>query len=175
MKEITIRLWENKKFGTTYGKGLYRRAIYNGTAEVLSPYAKYLVDFEQIESWFHLAKTPVHIDMLKQLVDTPENIDNQLLSWIYRYDNGIKIPVKGFAQLDLVHSLITIELDDPEVGIQETWTLPLRSCIARVPGKPTPALIATNCSELNSPQKSSTNSIFGGSNTRSTGTDGFAV
>ena len=43
MKQVTIRLWENKKFGTTYGKGLYRRAIYNGTAEVLSPYTKYLL------------------------------------------------------------------------------------------------------------------------------------
>lgn len=149
MKEITIRLWENKKFGTTYGKGLYRRAIYNGTAEVLSPYAKYLVDFEQIESWFYLAKTPVHIDMLKELSGDPVNEDGQLLSWLYRYDNGIKIPVKGYGQLDLVSSLITIKIDDLEVAIQETWTLPLRSCIARVPGKPTPALIATNCLELN--------------------------
>jgi hypothetical protein len=175
MKEITIRLWENKKFGTTYGKGLYRRAIYNGTAEVLSPYAKYLVDFEQIESWFHLAKSSVHIDMLKQLADEPENEEGQLLSWIFHYDNGIKTPVKGFAQLDLEHSLITLQIDDSEVGIQETWTLPLRSCIARVPGKPTPALIATNCSKLNSPQKPSTNSDFGESNTRNTGTDGFAM
>lgn len=175
MKEITIRLWENKKFGTTYGKGLYRRAIYNGTAEVLSPYAKYLLDFEQIGSWFHLAKTPVHIDMLKQLADQPENEEGQLLSWIYRYDNGIKIPVKGFAQLDLVHSLITLQIDDAEVGIQETWTLPLRACIARIPGKPTPALIATNCSELNSPQKPSTSSAFSSSNTRSTDSGGFAV
>jgi len=175
MKEITIRLWENKKFGTTYGKGLYRRAIYNGTAEVLSLYAKYLLDFEQIESWFHLAKTPVHIDMLKQLADQPENEDGQLLSWIYRYDNGIKIPVKGFAQLDLVHSLITLQIDDADVGIQETWTLPLRGCIARIPGKPTPALIATNCSELNSPQKPSTSSVISSSNTRSTDSGSFAV
>ncbi len=175
MKQVTIRLWENKKFGTTYGKGLYRRAIYNGTAEVLSPYAKYLLDFEQIESWFHLAKTPVHIDMLKQLADQPENEDGQLLSWIYRYDNGIKIPVRGFAQLDLVHSLITLQIDDAEVGIQELWTLPLRSCIARIPKKPTPALIATNCSELNSPQKPATSGVFGEANTRSTGTVGFAV
>ena len=175
MKEITIRLWENKKFGTTYGKGLYRRAIYNGTAEVLSPYAKYLVDFEQIESWFHLAKSPVHIDMLKQLADQPENEDGQLLSWIYRYDNGIKIPVKGFAQLDLVHSLITLQIDDADVGIQETWTLPLRGCIARIPGKPTPALIATNCSELNSPQKPSTSGAFSSSNTRSTDSGSFAM
>ena len=175
MKQVTIRLWENKKFGTTYGKGLYRRAIYNGTAEVLSPYAKYLLDFEQIESWFHLAKTPVHVDMLKQLADQPENEDGQLLSWIYRYDNGIKIPVRGFAQLDLVHSLITLQIDDAEVGIQELWTLPLRSCIARIPKKPTPALIATNCSELNSPQKPDTSGVFGEANTRSTGTGGFAV
>ncbi len=117
MKQVTIRLWENKKFGTTYGKGLYRRAIYNGTAEVLSPYAKYLVDFEQIESWFHLAKTPVHIDMLKQLADQPENEEGQLLSWIYRYESGIKTPVKGFAQLDLVHSIITLVNDYAEIGL----------------------------------------------------------
>ncbi len=113
--------------------------------------------------------------MLKQLADQPENEDGQLLSWIYRYDNGIKIPVRGFAQLDLVHSLITLQIDDAEVGIQELWTLPLRSCIARIPKKPTPALIATNCSELNSPQKPATSGVFGEANTRSTGTDGFAV
>ena len=175
MKQVTIRLWENKKFGTTYGKGLYRRAIYNGTAEVLSPYAKYLLDFEQIESWFHLAKTPIQLEFIKPLKGEPTNEQGQLLSWIYRYDNGIKISVKGVARLDLVDSLITLQIDDADIGIQETWTLPLRSCIARIPGKPTPALIATNCSELNSPQKPATSGVFGEANTRSTGTDGFAV
>jgi hypothetical protein len=28
---VAIRLYENKAYGTTYGKGLYRKAIYNGT------------------------------------------------------------------------------------------------------------------------------------------------
>ena len=48
MKEITARLWENKMYGTTYAKGQYRKAIYNGTLEIIDPYAKYLVDFEEI-------------------------------------------------------------------------------------------------------------------------------
>ena len=39
MKEITARLWENKLYGTTYGKGQYRKAIYNGTLELNDPYA----------------------------------------------------------------------------------------------------------------------------------------
>ena len=46
MKEITARLWENKMYGTTFAKGQYRKAIYNGTLEIMDPYAKYLVDFE---------------------------------------------------------------------------------------------------------------------------------
>jgi hypothetical protein len=169
MKEITIRLWENKKFGTTYGKGLFRRAIYNGTAEVLSPHAKYLIDFEQIKSWFHLAKSDIHLDMLKQLNEIPENEEGQLLSWLFRYDNGVKIPVRGFAQLDLNHSLVTLQIDDPSINVQDMWALPVRSCIARIPGKPTPALIATNCTELNSPQKPSTNGDFRGSTTQAIG------
>jgi hypothetical protein len=40
----------------------------------------------------------------------------------------------------------------------------VRNCIARIPGKPTPALIATTLSELNSPQKPSTNGGFIGGN-----------
>ena len=57
---------------------------------------------------------------------------------------------------------IYIEINDSEHGINDYWELPIRSCIARIPGKPTPALIATTQSELNAPQKPSTNGVFSG-------------
>jgi hypothetical protein len=51
MRPIAIRLFENQKFGTTYGKGLRRSAVFNATAEVDEPYAKYLLDFEEGRVW----------------------------------------------------------------------------------------------------------------------------
>jgi len=41
---VAVRLFENQAYGTTYGKGLYRRAIYNGTVEMKTPKVKYLID-----------------------------------------------------------------------------------------------------------------------------------
>ena len=73
MKEITARLWENKLYGTTYGKGQYRKAIYNGTLELNDPYAKYLVDFEEIADWFHFTKAPLHQSIAKKLDSIPQN------------------------------------------------------------------------------------------------------
>ncbi|MBU3624378.1 hypothetical protein [Polynucleobacter sp. AP-Latsch-80-C2] len=162
MKEITARLWENKMCGTTFGKGQYRKAIYNGTLEIPSPYAKYLVDFEEVEAWFHFPKSTVHVEMANRLKNIPTNEDGVLMSWIYRYEAGIKSAVEGYASLDMNYSRIYIEIKDSEHGINDYWELPIRSCIARIPGKPTPALIATTQSELNSPQKPSTNGVFSG-------------
>ena len=162
MKEITARLWENKMYGTTFGKGQYRKAIYNGTLEIPSPYAKYLVDFEEVETWFHFPKSPVHVEFVSKLKTIPVNEDGVLMSWIYRYEAGIKSAVEGYASLDMNYSRIYIEIKDSEHGINDYWELPIRSCIARIPGKPTPALIATTQSKLNSPQKPSTNGVFSG-------------
>ena len=162
MKEITARLWENKMYGTTYGKGQYRKAIYNGTLEIPSPYAKYLVDFEEVEAWFHFPKSPVHVEIANRLANPPVNEDGVSMSWIYRYENGLKNAIEGYAALDMNCSRITIQIDDSAHGINEYWELPIRSCIARVPGKPTPALIGTTQFELNTPQKPSTNGVFAG-------------
>jgi hypothetical protein len=162
MKEITARLWENKLYGTTFGKGQYRKAIYNGTLEIPSPYAKYLVDFEEVEAWFHFPKSAIHVEMVNRLKNIPANEDGVLMSWIYRYEAGIKSAVEGYASLDMNYSRIYIEINDSANGINEYWELPVRSCIARIPGKPTPALIATTQSELNPPQKPSTNGVFVG-------------
>ncbi len=48
-KEIAVRMFENKKLGTTYGKGKYRSAIFNASAELRDPHVKYLLDFYAIE------------------------------------------------------------------------------------------------------------------------------
>ena len=164
MKEITARLWENKMYGTTYGKGQYRKAIYNGTLELNDPYAKYLLDFEEIADWFHFTKAPLHQQMAKNLDDIPENESGVFMTWLYRYEQGIKTAIGGYAALDLNKNRILIQVDDQDLQISEHWELPVRNCIARIPGKPTPALIATTLSELNSPQKPATNGGFIGRN-----------
>ncbi|MGV0982734.1 MAG: hypothetical protein ACOYB0_10280 [Polynucleobacter sp.] len=162
MKEITARLWENKMYGTTFAKGQYRKAIYNGTLEIFDPYAKYLVDFEEVETWFHYPKSSIHVEMASRLNNIPTNEDGVLMSWIYRYENGVKSAIEGYAALDMNYSRITIQIDDTAHGINEYWELPVRGCIARIPGKPTPALIATTQSELNPLQKPSTKGVFSG-------------
>ena len=45
MREIAIRGFINEKFNTTFGKGLFRRAVYNGSVELHDPNQKYLVDY----------------------------------------------------------------------------------------------------------------------------------
>ena len=51
--EIAVRLYDNPFYGTTHGKGLYRKALFNGTADISTPSAKYLLDFESVEGWAH--------------------------------------------------------------------------------------------------------------------------
>lgn len=166
MKELTARLWENKMYGTTYGKGQYRKAVFNGTLEIQKPYAKYLVDMEDIETWFHFPKSSIHVGITNRIAQPPSNEDGILMSWLYRYEGGIKTAIDGYAALDMNNNQLSIQINDVEYGITESWELPVRKCISRVPGKPTPALIATNQTELSTPQKPSTNGVFHRDNTQ---------
>ena len=43
-REIAVRGFMNEKFGSSYGKGLFHRAIFNGSVEIRNPYTKYLID-----------------------------------------------------------------------------------------------------------------------------------
>ena len=38
---IAVRLYESKVYGTTYGRGLYRHAFYNGTVDLKQSAVKY--------------------------------------------------------------------------------------------------------------------------------------
>jgi hypothetical protein len=44
LNEIAIRLYDNPKYGTTYGKAQYRHAIFNGSADIKNPSVKYLLE-----------------------------------------------------------------------------------------------------------------------------------
>ena len=144
MKNIAVRLWNNEMFGKTYGKGLRKSALYNGTIEITIPHVKYLIDLETSDAWVHHAKHPSHLKMLKEKDIPPIREPDTLMSWIVRYEHGVKTPVDGLCHFDLASTTLFIQIKDLEYRIDDTWELPVKECLNRTPGKPTPSLIATN-------------------------------
>ena len=145
MRPIAIRLFENPKFGTTYGKGLRRSAVFNATAEVSEPYAKYLLDFEAGRAWANHARTEAQLHVARQFIDQAERDDNVLWSWVKWYDKGTgdKEYVEGFALYDIESEEVALHLNDAKRGVTQEWLLPARRCQATT-GKNSPAFLATN-------------------------------
>ena len=145
MRPIAIRLFENNKYGTTYGKGLRRSAVYNATAEINEPYAKYLLDFESGPAWINHARTDEQLAICRRLVEQAEENDSVLWSWVKWYDktSGEKEFVSGFAAYDMASEEIALHVHDAQRGITEQWLLPLRRCQATA-GRNSPAFLATN-------------------------------
>jgi len=145
MRPIAIRLFENKVFGTTYGKGLRRTAAFNATAEVGEPYAKYLLDFEPGSAWINHARTDAQIEATRRFAHQVQQDQGVLWSWVKWYDKttGHKQYVDGFALYDPEGEEVVFHLNDPERNIQWDWALPARRCQARA-GRNSPALLATN-------------------------------
>lgn len=83
-KEIAVRMFENQKFGTTYGKGLYRTAVFNASVELRDPHVKYLLDFHGYERWMHSARSDQQLSIVKLTEDQCKPTD--LVSWVVRYD-----------------------------------------------------------------------------------------
>lgn len=144
-KAIAVRLFENKKHGSTYGKGLYRSAIFNASAELRDPHVKYLLDFYAIDRWQHTARTDAQLATVIAVVDMSQA--NDLASWLVRYDpvHKTKTPVDGFAFLSMDNEKLLLIVNDAESALNEEWVLQTRPC-AVTHGK-APTLIATN-SEL---------------------------
>lgn len=145
MRPIAIRLFENKKYGTTYGKGLRRNALFNATAEINEPYAKYLLDFEDGRAWINHARTDDQLAIAKKLIDQVDQDEGVLWSWVKWYDKntGDKEYVSGFAAYDMDAEEIALHLDDAKRGLSEEWFLPTRRCQATA-GRNSPAFLATN-------------------------------
>ncbi len=137
--EIVARMYNNKVYGTTYGKALYRNAIYNGTIETKSPHAKYLVDFYDYNGWVNRAKTDGQMNVLRDV----EKEDDTLYSWLYRYDAETKKKtlVDGFASINCDTNEMTVLICDEQSQITEAWRLDAKHCKQVKNG---PQMFATN-------------------------------
>ena len=141
-QEIAVRLYENAYYGTTYGKGLYRKAIYNGSIDMKNPSRKYVIDLFQYSDWSIQANSQEQQAIASTISKTPDKI----YSWIYRYDSATKTktPVTGCCILDINTNEIDIhvlEEDDDSVGM---WKLAARPCKPSNDGRKVPQLLATN-------------------------------
>ena len=145
MREIAVRGFINEKFGTTQGKGLFRRAVINGSVELRDPYTKYLIDLFEYANWEISAKTDMQIIQVNNLVKHGMDTEPEVLvSWIQHYDPITK--VKQSVDRVCVYLPETRELyiniNDAAHDTVEFWTLPVVPC--KNAGQNKPAFIASN-------------------------------
>ena len=144
-REIVVRGFINEKFGTTYAKGLFHRAIFNGSVELRNPYTKYLIDLYEYKRWEASAKTDQELEWVKRLREADiHNSQEVLVSWIQHYDpiTKVKTAINGMCVYFPEDQELTISIDDPERGIVDYWTLDVKPCAKS--GSNKPVFIATN-------------------------------
>ena len=144
---IAVRFYENKRYGTTFGKGMYRRALFNATADLQHPKAKYLLDLYNYADWKNTARTDddmTALAMAEEVVGKRETTD-LLGTWIKRLDTDNSKPsVFGFAILDLNTSQLSLLINDSQTDIQQVWQLEAKPCKQSTQYKNAPQLLATN-------------------------------
>jgi hypothetical protein len=144
-REIAVRGFINDKHNTTFGKGLFRRAIYNGSVELGSPNQKYLIDLYEFGIWQHQAKTAYQLDVFQKMdAMEADDEDGLLLSWVLHYDplTKTKTPVDGYCIFMQSTNELYIEIHDPARDTDGCWSLDAKSC--KGIGKGKPVFIATN-------------------------------
>jgi hypothetical protein len=131
MREIAVRGFTNEKFNTTFGKGLFRRAVFNGSVELRNPSLKYLVDYYQYPEWEALAKDHQQMDIINKLEGSGMSENEDLLfSWLVHYDplTKIKTKVEGYSVYSPSTQELYIEINDPDNQTNENWTLDVHNC-----------------------------------------------
>jgi hypothetical protein len=144
-KDIVVRGFMNEKFGATYGKGLFHRAIYNGSVEIRNPYSKYLIDLFEYDRWEIHAAGSDQLAWTKKLAKAQINeAPEALASWIQHYDpvTKLKTPVDGVCVYLPMSQELYIAINDSERDLFEEWTLQAKHCLKSGPNKP--IFIATN-------------------------------
>jgi len=144
-KEIVVRGFMNEKFGSTYGKGLFHRAIYNGSVEIRNPYSKYLIDLFEYDRWEIHAQGNEQLAWTKKLAKAKINqAPEALASWIQHYDpmTKTKRAVDGVCVYLPLTQELYIAINDPINDLNEEWTLQAKHCLKTGPNKP--IFIATN-------------------------------
>lgn len=145
---VAIRLYENKKFGGTYAPSKYYTAMFNATADVITPNVKYLLDYVPYSQWANSLRTPVQREAFEFMRDkmTSENINPEqiLVSWIKKYDlNGAKVIIEGFSYYDFVTQQILLAVDDKDTDFHHAWQLDVHQCRIKHNQK-SPVLLAAN-------------------------------
>ena len=140
--EMALRLYENATYGTTYGKGMYRRALYNGSVDLKNPNIKYVVDLYNFDDWSNQART----DMQMEIIEAVRQSSNMVYSWINRYDSATKQKtlVTGVCTLDLKTMDSMVLIGDDEMGAVETWHASAKPCKQARTGVRAPKFLATN-------------------------------
>ena len=140
--EIAVRLYDNKFYGTTYGKGLYRKALYNGSIDLQTPLVKYVIDLFIYDDWANQAKADDQMNSVRQ---APREKD-WLYSWIHRYDKDTKAKtlVSGCCVMDCNNNNVVVQILDADYGVDETLQVVAKPCRQAVNGKKAATLLATN-------------------------------
>ena len=148
-REIAVRGFMNEKFGSTFGKGLFHRAIFNGSVEIRSPYTKYLIDLFEYSRWENSARTDQQMIWVNKMRSANVNCSDSVVSWIQHYDplSKAKQPVDGVCVYLSETQELHISINDPERNVVDAWTLGVKSCAKSGANKP--VFIATNV-DLNS-------------------------
>ena len=140
--QLAVRLYSNSTYGTTYGKGLFRRALFNGSIDIKSPTVKYVIDLFNYDDWCNIAKTNSQIEIINGV---PKQSDT-LYTWINRYDCSTKRKtlVSGFCSFDCEVQDMTVMIIDPDVNIEDMWKITAKPCQANRSGRRAPQFLATN-------------------------------
>jgi hypothetical protein len=145
MREIAVRGFINEKFNTTFGKGLFRRAVYNGSVELHKPNQKYLVDYYSYPEWEVQAKSDAQIAATKELTNSGiAGQDDMLFSWLIHYDplTKSKERAEGYSVYSPNTRELFIKIDDATNQTQDEWTLDVHPC--KSTGANKPVFIAAN-------------------------------
>ena len=135
-KDIAVRLFNNHKYGTTQGKGIYNKAIYNASAELRKPASKYLLDFYKFDDWANKARTDEQLMAYKEMLKMGFGDEKgSVFSWVVKYVTGVAIFNADATFLRLI-------IDDAVSGLSETWMLETVRCKNAGDGKP--AYLASN-------------------------------
>ena len=140
--ELALRLYENSTYGSTYGKGLFRRALFNGSIDIKSPLVKYVIDLFNYDDWCNIAKTHAQIEII---TGVPQQADT-LYTWINRYNTSTKQKtlVSGFCSFDCESKDINVMIIDPECNIEGVWKISAKPCQTNRNGLRAPQFLATN-------------------------------
>lgn len=144
-REIVVRGFINEKFGTTYAKGLFHRAIFNGSVELRNPYTKYLIDLYEYNRWEASANTDQELEWVKRLREADIHLAPEaIVSRIQHYDpiTKAKESVDGMCVYLPKDQELAISINDPARNVVDHWTLNVKPCASSGANKP--IFIATN-------------------------------